>query len=155
MQLMKISITYPNHAETIMWLDKIEIKGEKLARIVRELAMLVQAGIVEILHSELSEMATGATAASIGAWETEVGYSYVSYFVGSQSRGKILRWLDLGRGWVMPTTARALVIKQGRTSIPIFRAWARPSVPLYVMWRAAEQALQHLNEIIRKVTEEG
>ena len=160
--MLEVRIDLPDHAEHMRWISGKEVTGDKLHNIIRDLALEDESALKMILHSATrvsqrgaypSLPPTGATAASIEAWPLQVSDEVVSYAMGSRTRGHILRWLDVGRGYVYPRRARALWIKRGRVEPPIFRAFARPSPALFVMSRAMQIAMTKAEEIVRREIE--
>lgn len=157
--MVVIKVDLPNHEEHMRWISAKEVTGDKLHNIVRNLALEGESALKQILHTATrvsqrgvypSLPPTGATAASIEAWPLQVSNEAVSYATGSRTRGHILRWLDLGRGYVYPKRARALWIKRGRVEPPIFRAFARPSPALHVMSRMMQMVMVKVEEIVER-----
>ena len=144
-----ISVTVrTNKDEHLRWVDSIDLRGEKLHRIARELSMEFERALKEMLHAD-TKHATGATAASVESWELMVTAEHVRMAIGSRTRGNVLRWLDRGRGWVYPKSALALRFWiEGQK---IFSMYSRPSPPLFVMYRAAQIAFSKLEEIASRV----
>lgn len=144
---MEIRVELLNHEETIEWVNDKEVTGEKLHRIIRQLALEGESSLKKILNTRLKEP-TGATAASVEAWGLEVGTERVSYAVGSRARGKILRWLDRGRGPVYPI--RAKVLRFWINKQKIFAAHVGPAPALNVMHEAATEAMGKLDQIVER-----
>lgn len=153
-----ISVTVrTNYQEHLRWVDSIDLRGEKLHRIARELAMEFERALKEILHAD-TKHATGATAASVESWELMVTAEHVRMAIGSRTRGHILRWLDRGRGEVRPKTVMSRHNPRFRAALKFiiegeifFRYSVRPSPPLFVMYRAAQIAFSKLDEIASRV----
>jgi len=159
---MRISIQFPNHQEALNWLNEKEIKGDKLNRIMQDVAMRAEGKMKELITQATSAPSSGAypkipstgeTRASIMSWLIEQSEARVSYKVGTMIRGAQLLWLNMGRGWVYPKNARALFIKQGKAADqfgrPIFRKFARPSPAHNILFNTASWVFSQIEQIVR------
>jgi len=159
---MRISVHLPDHQEALEWLNEKKITWSKLDHIVQGIAIRAEGKMKELVTEATSAPSSGAypklpstglTRASIMSWILEQSEMSVSYMVGTQTRGAQLMWLDKGRGWVYPKSARALFIKKGKAvdefGRPIFRSFARPTQPFNILFRTASWVFSQMEEIIK------
>jgi len=144
---MRIWAMTPDHQEVMSWIQRRVVTVDQLERIIRKLALQAEAAMKEIIHEETSPEATGLTAASIETWPRESSSVTVSYWVGSRTRGHILRWLDLGRDWVYPVRARAL--RFWIRGEKVFAMYARPTQPLRILLKTVSRVWDNLDQIVR------
>jgi len=147
---MRIAVHAPDHNDVLGWVDTSKVDIDKIDRITHRVGLEAEGAMKSIVHTDTKD-ATGLTAASIETWLLSRTDNEVSYMVGSQVRGHILRWLDVGRGWVRPVRARAL--RFWIRGQKVFAQYARPSPALNILFRSASWVWSNLDQIVKEEIE--
>ncbi len=148
---MTLRIETPNHSKTMEWIMNRNITFPQLQSMIIDMADTAGYSMLEDLGSHTR---TGQTIQSIESVPVELSESRVAYFVGSRSRGQILRWLDKGRGEVRPKHLtpsgkmgylRFLTYPEG---VIIFTRYSRPTIGIGLIQKAVDRAMSRVSSII-------
>ena len=150
---MNVTIETPNHAQVIQYIQNIAATPMQLEQIVQ---LMAQEALRSMREDLASHSRSGATIESLETWPvTNTATSY-ALAVGTQTRGRQLRWLDKGRGEVRPIH----LTKTGKMgflrwlSWPshaiVFARYARATAGLNIMQKAGALAMVQSGAIVAK-----
>jgi len=143
---MPLKIEVEGDREVKEFIHKANVSGEKLARIMKLIAIVCEKQIKTLLTRHVR---TGLTRASIESRILTETENEVVVAVGSWRRASQLRWLDRGRREVRPVTRRALRWWTWPGREKVFAMRARATSALNVLRQAALHAWALAEQIVK------
>lgn len=151
---MGITIELPDHEIVLQKLFDVTQKMEpKLDTVLKHVAMLMEGTLKMLIRQETH--GSGLTAASVETRKED----YLTYGVGSYTRGNILRFLDTGTGLyrtgkpiiITPSAAMALHFFAKETGDEVFAMYCivKGIIPFEFMDRTVQTHLHELDETIK------
>lgn len=104
--MVKIKVETPDSEEVQRWLIKTVNPEPSIRPIANRIGLETEGIMKEMVQT--STKTGGQTAASIRWWDVDTSKDLITIAVGSRIRGHILRWLDKGRGIIIPKYRGAL-----------------------------------------------
>lgn len=148
---LNVRIETPDTTKVVDGLEARNISFAQLEAIIQRVAMEALASMRDDLSSHVQ---TGLTIESTGITKVAQTTNMVSMFVGSQTRGAQLRWLDQGRGEVVPKhmtpTGKLGYLRfvLNPSGVLIFTRYARPTAGIGLIEKAASRAMSQVSNII-------
>lgn len=144
---IQLHVETPTHEKVVKSIQAQSPTQAQLLSIVFEIAGVAEQQILNYMQSHFR---TGATMSSIRRRIVYANALGVAVAVGSQTRGQVLRWLDLGRGEVRPLRRRFLRYLLHPSGVVMFSKYSRATQASNIMRIAALEAVAASDSIVKR-----